>query len=66
MVDYTIVTCWDDEIPRFKAEIIKLCNEGWDLQGGVSISITNNGYRLAQALVKKVWEAIKNTNVTEG
>jgi hypothetical protein len=51
--DYMVLTCWNDDIPKFRADIIKLCNEGWELQGGISIGAFNASYRLAQALVKK-------------
>jgi len=54
ITNYIVVTSWNNDLPNFKNEIIRLCGEGWELQGGVSISGYEDGsYRLAQALVKK-------------
>lgn len=52
--NYIVVTGWNNDLPNFRKEIIRLCCEGWELHGGVSISGYEDGsYRLAQALVMK-------------
>lgn len=55
VVDYTVISCWNNDLIRFREDVIKLCNEGWELQGGVAITSSSDGsYRLAQAFVKKI------------
>jgi len=54
VVDYTVISCWNNDILRFRDDVQRLCNKGWELQGGVAITGYPDGsYRLAQALVKK-------------
>lgn len=60
-MDYTVVS--SDDLIKFQKRVIELLAAGWELQGSVSISVSeNDDYKYtyyAQALIKRKGGIVK-------